>query len=147
MDVFNLEDVHVERRDLQISSAFLRVSGDVLAVDVGTCTQPRGGFISIRSPMGATIGLLYPDIASDVITPECLFFLRIRQEPGGSACRIASGAFPEMRQAGFTSEPMCMGLALRSQAGSEGCYERVGLIRCMREASMGAGAVRSVVIY
>lgn len=145
---FNLEEVYVERRNLRVSNGFLRVSGDLLPVMVDTrTTQPREGFINIRSQMGATIGLLYPDIEIDPITQHPLFCLRIRDEPGGSEVSISSEALPEIRGAGYDSEAMSMGLALRSQAGSKDCYERVGLIRYMREAAMTAAATRSVVIH
>ena len=81
---FKLEEAYIERINLQILGGSLHVSGDIMPVTVDLRSSPQDKFTNIQSPMGATIGILYPDIASTVSAQDRLFFLRIRDEAGKS---------------------------------------------------------------
>lgn len=144
---FKLKEVSVEQRNLQILSGSLHVSGDIMPVTADPRSFPQNKFTNIQSPMGATIGILYPDIVSTISAQDHLVFLRIRDEAGRSRIQLPHNVFAKIQRAGYASEPMCMGLGLRSQPGGENCYQRVGLIRYARQLSLTAAATRSIVIY
>jgi hypothetical protein len=143
---FEVEAIEVVQESLQRWTGYIRISADIMAVTVGA-TSPQCGLMTIQSSLHTTIGILYPDITSEIKVADSLFFLHVRNEAGRLPVRIPHDAFSEVQRGGYSTEPMCMGLALRPCHGKEKSYQRVGLVRYMRRASLDIAATQSILLY
>ena len=123
----------------QISSGSLEVSGCLQEAFVGQAfvpdRLPYGGFrhYKLQTSDGTKIGILLPDIWSEVREGQSLRLVSIRAENSDSTLKMPEDLYGR-RATEFDDQDnwMHMGLALTKHESEKGTYKRVGMVRWVK---------------
>jgi hypothetical protein len=101
---------------------------------------------ALRSPKGAVVAAILPDVTRELVNGQIVHFLSIRDEHHLFVDRIQFELYGQQYSAreDYEADPLVIGLATVRIEGKEDTYRRVGLLRSAKKSWFAEGHVRNI---